>query len=78
MEVNRNNLLTHVYLAAALASLGRPEDARVAARDALVLSPQLTIARAQATFDLLYRHPPQSREGERFIEGLRIAGIPEG
>jgi TolB-like protein/Flp pilus assembly protein TadD len=78
MEVNRNNLLTHVYLAAALASLGRPEDARVAARDALVLNPQLTIARAQATFDSFTDIPLNRARRERFIEGLRIAGLPEG
>ena len=78
MEVNRDNLLTHLFLAAALAILGRLEEARAAARDALVLSPRLTIARAQALFASFTDNPANAERRERFIEGLRKAGLPEG
>ena len=39
IEANRNNPLSHVFLAAALAVLGRPDEARAAARAALSLNP---------------------------------------
>ena len=77
MEVNRNNPLTHIYLAAALAILGRLEEARAAARDALVLNPQLTIARTRAFFASYTNNPVNIAGRERIIEGLRKAGLPE-
>ena len=77
MEVNRNNPLTHIYLAAALAILGRLEEARAAARDALVLNPQLTIARTRDFFASYTNNQVNIAGRERIIEGLRKAGLPE-
>jgi tetratricopeptide (TPR) repeat protein len=78
LEVNRNNQLTHVFLAATMASLRRLDDARAATRDALVLNPQLTIARSLGFFASFADRPVNVARRERFIEGLRAAGLPEG
>ena len=75
IEDNRNNPLSHVALAAALALLGRLEEARSVAKAALALNPQFTISR--------YRNAPWRRAlgrslvVERVVEALRLAGIPE-
>ena len=75
IEANRNNPVSHGLLAAALAVLGRLEEARTAARAALTLNPQLTIARVRATFS---SDNSYLAEYERMLEGLRKAGVPEG
>jgi TolB-like protein len=66
----------HFYLAAALAHLGRLADARAAVQAGLALDPTFTIGRfraAVATNDLTYL----SQRG-RVVDGMRIAGVPEG
>jgi tetratricopeptide (TPR) repeat protein len=78
LEVNRNNQVTHVFLAATMASLGRLEDALAATREALLLNPQLTIARSLGFFASFVESPVNLARRERFIEGLRVAGLPEG
>jgi TolB-like protein/tetratricopeptide (TPR) repeat protein len=77
IEANRNNPMSHIYLASGLALVGRMEEARAAARGALPLNPQLTIARFQAA-EVSYSDNPVYLSGcERIIEGLRLAGLPE-
>jgi TolB-like protein/cytochrome c-type biogenesis protein CcmH/NrfG len=76
IETNRNYPLTHFYLAAALADLGRIEEAKAATRTGISLSPNFTIARfrAGASSD----NPTYLAQRERVCEDMRKAGIPEG
>jgi TolB-like protein len=74
IEANRNNPMSHLVLAGALALLGRLEEARAAAGAGLTLNPQFTIARVRAAFGESII--PSARE--RMIEGMREAGVPEG
>jgi len=76
IENNRNQAIAHFWLAAALAFLGRAEEARAATRAGLALDPAFTIARfriAAATDNPVYL-----RQRERVCEGMRQAGVPEG
>ena len=75
IEANRNNPLSHFHLAAALALLGRDDEARAAARDGLALSPQFTIARAESA--LPQRVFAYSAAYPAILEGFRRAGLPE-
>ncbi len=50
IEANRNHPLTYFTLAAALAQLGRPDEARSAVKAGLALNPSFTISRARATY----------------------------
>ena len=65
-----------MYLASALALLGRLDEARSEVRAGLALDPKFTIQR--------YRDGAQSgnpvflRQRERVIEGMHKAGVPEG
>lgn len=76
MEINRNRPVAHMYLASALALLGRLDEARSEVRAGLALDPKFTIQR--------YRDGAQSgnpvflRQRERVIEGMHKAGVPEG
>ncbi len=75
IEDNRNNPMSHLLLAAALALLDRLEEAQSVVKAALALNPQFTIAR--------YRNAPWRRAlagselHERIVDGLRKAGVPE-
>ena len=75
IDVNRNFAFTHLSLAAALAQLGRIEEARTAAKAGLVVEPSFTIGRfsAGARSD----NPVYLAGRERIYEGMRRAGIPE-
>ena len=68
-------MTSHVYLAAALALLGRDDDARSAARDGLALNPCFTIARAESAVP--YQGFAYSAAYPVILEGLRNAGLPE-
>ncbi|MCP3442351.1 adenylate/guanylate cyclase domain-containing protein [Bradyrhizobium sp. CCGUVB14] len=76
IEVNRNYPLLHFGYAAALALLGRPDEAQVAAKTGLVLDPRFTIRR--------FRNIPLRGDAKfvagakRMVKGLYIAGVPEG
>jgi TolB-like protein/class 3 adenylate cyclase len=76
IEANRNHPMSHLHIAAALANLGRIEDAKAAAQTGLSLNPNFTIAlyRAGAVSD----NPTYLAKRERVYEGMRKAGIPEG
>jgi tetratricopeptide (TPR) repeat protein len=75
VELNPNAPTVHFFLAAALAGLGRIEDAREAARAGLELNPSFTIARLRSmTFS---DNPVYLAGRERVYEGLRKAGMPE-
>jgi tetratricopeptide (TPR) repeat protein len=75
IEANRNNPMSHFSLAAALATLGRMEEARAACKSGLAINPNFSIERLRAT---LTSNSPYHAERERFIEGMRMAGVPKG
>jgi TolB-like protein/class 3 adenylate cyclase len=76
IEANRNFPLAHFHLAAALALLERLDEAHAAAQVGLTLDPGFNIRRfrAGASGD----NPTYLAGRERFYEGMRLAGVPEG
>jgi tetratricopeptide (TPR) repeat protein len=76
IDTNRNHPLAHFWLAAALAQLGRLDEARQAIQPGLALAPGFTIARYRA--GVQSDHPTYLAQRERIIEGMRKAGVPEG
>jgi tetratricopeptide (TPR) repeat protein len=75
IEANRNFAFTHLSLAAALAHLGRIDEARAAAKVGLELESSFTIARFRAgarSENVVYLGGR-----ERIYEGMRRASIPE-
>jgi TolB-like protein len=75
VEANRNYLITHFNLAAALALSGELDEAHAVAQTALALDPKFTIRnfRLGAASD----NPTYLTGRERIYEGMRIAGLPE-
>jgi TolB-like protein/tetratricopeptide (TPR) repeat protein len=76
LEANRNYPLAHVYLAAVLAHVGEPGQARVTAQAGLALNPSFSIRRFRTNAPS--NHPVFLAGRERLIEGMRMAGVPEG
>jgi tetratricopeptide (TPR) repeat protein len=77
IETNRNAApFVHFYLAAALAHLGRQDEARAAVQAGLALVPAFTIARVRA--GAATDNPTYLSQRERLYEGMRMAGVPEG
>jgi TolB-like protein/class 3 adenylate cyclase/Flp pilus assembly protein TadD len=76
LDANRNYSIAHFHLGAALARLGELEQARTAVQAGLALDPNFTIHR----FRIHARrdNPIFLASGERLIEGMRLAGVPEG
>ena len=77
-QANPNNPMSHVFLAAALAQFGRPEEARAATRTALTINPQATITRFRAAIGSISDNPVFLAGHDRVVEGSRMAGMPEG
>jgi TolB-like protein/Tfp pilus assembly protein PilF len=74
IDNNRNQAIAHFWLAAALAFLGRIDEARAATQAGLALDPAFTVARfrsAPATDNPVYL-----RQRERVCDGMRKAGVP--
>jgi hypothetical protein len=76
LEANRNYPSAHFYLAAALAHVGELDEARATAQAGLALNPSFTIRRYRINTPSNHRVYLPGRE--RLIEGLRMAGVPEG
>jgi TolB-like protein len=76
LEVNRNYPVAHFHLAAALALLGKLNDARAAVKDGLALDPYFTRRRFLA--NSLSDDPTFLAAEKRISEGMRMAGVPEG
>jgi TolB-like protein/Flp pilus assembly protein TadD len=76
IEVNRNNSYGHLGLAATLVQLGRLDEAKAALQQGLALDPHLTLSRMRSNTANL--STASLRGAWRFLEGLRIAGMPEG
>ena len=67
IENNRTNPLTHFFLAAALANLGKLEEAQSETKAGLGLDPPFSIRRFQS-----------GGGGGPLLDGMRKAGVPEG
>ena len=72
IDLEKDWVFSHVFLAASHAHLGRIDEAREEMKVALALAPDLTIAMGQ---DVPKRFPQRTK---LWIEGLRLAGMPEG
>jgi TolB-like protein/class 3 adenylate cyclase len=77
IEANRNNPPAYLNLAAALAQLGRLDEAHSAVRTGLALNPTYTISRRRASWTAQSDDPTYLAQLEPIIEGLRKAGVPE-
>ena len=75
VDASRNYPLTHFYMAAALAHLGRLDESRAEVEAGRALAPNYSIARflSMAESD----NPTYLKQRERILEGLRKAGVPE-
>jgi tetratricopeptide (TPR) repeat protein len=76
IELNRNFPIAHFQLAAALAHLGRLEEARSAVQAGLALHPAFTLRRYRT--NPYSDNPTYLAQRERIYEGMRKAGVPEG
>src|SRR3984885_6907650 len=77
IDANRNHPLTHFYLAAALAQIGRLDEARSAVKAGLALNPTYAISRARAARSAMTDAPTFLAQLEPVFEGMRKAGVPE-
>jgi TolB-like protein/class 3 adenylate cyclase len=76
LRANSNYPISHFQLAAALAYLGKLDEARAAVKDGLAVDPTFTIRRLKS---VPFSDDPTFLEGgKRIIRGMRIAGVPEG
>ncbi len=75
VESNRNYPLSRFILAAALANLGRVDEARSEVKTALALDPRFTIASFRAT--AWSDNPVFLAQREHVTDGMRKAGVPE-
>jgi tetratricopeptide (TPR) repeat protein len=75
IEINRNLQPAHFYLAAALAGLGRLDEARSAVKEGLSIDPTFTIRRYRA--DAPSDNPVFLAGRQRIYEMMRKVGVPE-
>ena len=78
LDANRNFSLAHFHLAAMLARLGELDEARAEVQAGLALDPNFTIRRYRDATNALSDNPTYRGGRERLVEGLRMAGVPEG
>ena len=78
LDANRNYSVAHFHLAAALARLGEPDEARAAVQAGLALDPSFTIRRFRDAINARIDNPTVLAWRELTIEGMRMAGVPEG
>ena len=76
IELNPNFPLMHFFLAAALATLGKLEEARTETRAGLALDPLFTIERFRLGGPES-DNPVFVRQRERLADAMRKAGVPE-
>ena len=67
----------YFYLAAALARLGRLDEAHSAVKAGLALNPAFTVSRARAFWTAMSDDPTYLAQLEPIFEGMRKAGVPE-
>jgi tetratricopeptide (TPR) repeat protein len=79
LDANRNNPIAHLLLAAVLARLDELDHARAAVQAGLALDPRFTIRRLTDVANARGVTDPAYLAGlERVVEGMRLAGVPEG
>ena len=78
VEANRNLPMTLFWLAAALANLGKQEDATAAVDAALALDPSVTVGRLRGMLTGMSDNSTFQAQIPHVLEGLRKAGFPEG
>ena len=78
IDANRNHPQPHFVLGAALAQLGRLDEARSAVKAGLALNPAFAISRARAAWTAMSDDPTYLAQLEPIFDGLRKAGMPEG
>jgi TolB-like protein len=76
IESNGNFPLSHLYLAVALARLGRLEEAQAEVKAGLALDPEFTLRRFRA--GPASDNPKFLALRERLYDAMRKAGVPEG
>jgi TolB-like protein/tetratricopeptide (TPR) repeat protein len=74
IETNRNSN-SHFALAAALAQIGRLDDARAAVRAGLTVNPSFAIRHRRITTN---DNPAYLAGLKRIFDGMRMAGVPDG
>jgi len=77
LEVNRSYTSAYFVLAAALARLGRLDEARSAVKAGLALNPAFSISRARAAWTAVSDDPTYLALVEPILDCLRKAGLPE-
>jgi TolB-like protein/class 3 adenylate cyclase/Flp pilus assembly protein TadD len=77
IEANRNFPIAYFSLAAALAQLGRLDEARSAVKAGLALSPSFTVSRVRAARTARSDDPTYLAQLEPIFEAMRKAGVPE-
>ena len=77
IEANRNYPPPYFNLAAALAQLGRLDEARSAVKAGLALDPAFSISRARAARTAMSDDPTYLAQLEPIFEGIRKAGAPD-
>ena len=77
IEANRNYPPAYFNLAAALAQLGRLDEAHSAIKAGLALSPSFTVSRARAAWTAMSDDQTYLAQLEPMFDGLRKAGMPE-
>jgi TolB-like protein/class 3 adenylate cyclase len=77
IEANRNYPVAYFMLAAALAQLGRLDEAHSAVKAGLALNPAFALSGARAAWSAISDDPTHLAQLERIFEGLRKAGVPE-
>jgi TolB-like protein len=78
LDANRNHSTAHFALAAALARLGELDEARATVQAGLALDPNFTIRRFRDATNARSDIPTFLAWRDRVIEGMRLAGVPEG
>jgi hypothetical protein len=77
IEANRNIPHANFMLGAALARLGRIDEACATVKAGLALDPNFTVCRARASWTVMSDDPTYLASLEPIFEGLRKAGVPE-
>jgi hypothetical protein len=77
IEANRSYPISHFGMGAALAQLGRLDEAHSTVKAGLACNPAFSISRARALWTAQSGDPTYLAQLEPILEGLRKAGLPE-
>ena len=77
IEANRNFPVVYFNLAAALAQVGRLDEARAAAKAGLALNLGFSNSRARTLWTAVSDDPTYLARLEPILDGLRKAGVPD-